>query len=130
MTLRRLVAISAAALVAACSQDSSPPAAPGRAAATPAATTNATPAAAAQKLVYPVAKTVDQIDDYHGTKVADPYRWMEDLDSPDLATWIEAENKVTQTYLADTPRAAIKARTAAIPTAACSRRPAPGRSRP
>jgi len=42
------------------------------------------PAAAqtAKKLVYPESKKVDQIDDYHG-KVADPYRWLEDLDSAD-----------------------------------------------
>ena len=35
------------------------------------------------KLDYPKAKTVDQVDDYHGVKVADPYRWLEDADSND-----------------------------------------------
>ena len=53
----------------------------------------------AAALTYPVAKTVAQSDDYHGTKVADPYRWMEDLDAPATREWIEAENKVTTAYL-------------------------------
>ena len=44
---------------------------------------------------YPATKTVDVVDDYHGTKVADPYRWMEDLDSKDVADWVAAQNKVT-----------------------------------
>ncbi len=50
-------------------------------------------------LTYPVAKTIAQTDDYHGIKVADPYRWMEDLDAPATRDWIEAENKVTSAYL-------------------------------
>ena len=55
------------------------------------------------KFEYPKPKKVDQIDDYHGTKVADPYRWMEDPDSADSRAWIEAENKVTDAYLATIP---------------------------
>ncbi|HET7844410.1 MAG TPA: hypothetical protein VFL14_09685, partial [Xanthomonadales bacterium] len=108
MNLRRFAALSVTALVAACSQDAAPPAANTEASATP--TASATPATAPAKLVYPEAKTVDVVDDYHGTKVPDPYRWMEDLDSPELETWIDAENEVTQSYLADTPREAIKAK--------------------
>ncbi len=54
---------------------------------------------AVTSLTYPVAKTMAQTDDYHGVKVADPYRWMEDLDSPATRDWIEAENKVTSAYL-------------------------------
>jgi prolyl oligopeptidase len=50
-------------------------------------------------LVYPKAKTVDQIDDYHGVKVSDPYRWLEDTDSADTHDWVEAENKLTFSYL-------------------------------
>jgi prolyl oligopeptidase len=54
-------------------------------------------------LAYPVAKTVDQVDDYHGVKVADPYRWLEDTDSTDTRSWIEAENKLTFGYLEQIP---------------------------
>jgi prolyl oligopeptidase len=52
-----------------------------------------------QRLVYPVTKTVEHIDTYHGTQVADPYRWLEDLNSAETAAWVEAENKLTQEYL-------------------------------
>ena len=62
-------------------------------------------------LAYPKAKTVDQVDDYHGVKVADPYRWLEDTDSPDTHAWVEAENKLTFSYLDQIPyRAAIRER--------------------
>jgi prolyl oligopeptidase len=62
-------------------------------------------------LDYPKAKTVDQVDDYHGTKVADPYRWLEDTDSADTKAWVEAENKLTFGYLEQIPqRSAIKER--------------------
>ena len=54
-------------------------------------------------LSYPVAKTVDQVDDYHGVKVADPYRWLEDTDSADTRAWVEAENKLTFGYLDQIP---------------------------
>lgn len=63
------------------------------------------------KLVYPLTKTVDQSDDFHGTTVNDPYRWMEDLDAPELKTWIDAENALVAEFLADAPgRARIKQR--------------------
>lgn len=54
---------------------------------------------AAPGITYPHAKADDQVDDYHGTKVADPYRWLEDTDSSDTRAWVEAENKVTFGYL-------------------------------
>jgi prolyl oligopeptidase len=53
--------------------------------------------------IYPRAKTVDQVDDYHGTKVSDPYRGLEDTDSADTHAWVEAENKVTFHYLEQIP---------------------------
>ena len=55
------------------------------------------------KLSYPVTKKGDVVDDYFGTKVADPYRWMEDLDSADVAAWVAAENQVTSDHLAKLP---------------------------
>src|SRR5438309_1549890 len=51
------------------------------------------------KLSYPATKKVDVVDDYFGTKVADPYRWLENNDSPEVAAWVAAENKVTYAYL-------------------------------
>jgi prolyl oligopeptidase len=62
-------------------------------------------------LVYPKAKTVDQVDAYHGVKVSDPYRWLEDTDSADTHDWVEAENKLTFSYLDKIPyRGAIRDR--------------------
>jgi len=62
-------------------------------------------------LIYPKAKTVDQVDDYHGVKVSDPYRWLEDTDSADTHAWVEAENKLTFGYLEKIPyRGAIRDR--------------------
>jgi len=48
---------------------------------------------------YPAAKTGAQVDTYHGVQVRDPYRGLEDLDSPDTRGWIAAENKLTFDYL-------------------------------
>jgi prolyl oligopeptidase len=60
---------------------------------------------------YPPARKSDQIDDYHGTKVADPYRWLEDLDSVETRNWVEAENKLSFGFLASIPaRNSIKER--------------------
>jgi prolyl oligopeptidase len=64
-----------------------------------------------QSLTYPPAKKSDQVDDYHGVKVADPYRWLEDTDSADTHAWVEAENKLTFSYLDQIPyRSAIRDR--------------------
>lgn len=60
---------------------------------------------------YPKTKTVEQIDEYHGTKISDPYRWLEDDNSAETAAWVEAQNKVTFGYLNQIPeRGAIKKR--------------------
>jgi prolyl oligopeptidase len=52
---------------------------------------------------YPKTKTVDVVEDYHGTKIPDPYRWLEDLESSDTAEWVGAQNRLTETYLAQQP---------------------------
>jgi prolyl oligopeptidase len=54
-------------------------------------------------MTYPPARKSDQTDDYHGVKVADPYRWLEDLDSEETRTWVEGENKLTFGYLSEIP---------------------------
>ena len=60
---------------------------------------------------YPAAKKGEVVDDYHGTKVADPYRGLEDPDSAETKAWVEAENRVTFAFLESIPaRAKIKAR--------------------
>ncbi len=56
-----------------------------------------------EPIKYPQSKKVDHTDDYHGTKVADPYRWLENPDSRESREWIEAQNKVTFGYLEKIP---------------------------
>ncbi len=60
-------------------------------------------AAAQQAPQYPVTLRDHVVDDYFGTKVADPYRWLEDQNSPEVAKWVEAENAVTFAYLDQIP---------------------------
>jgi len=61
--------------------------------------------ASAGDIDYPNTKKVDQVDDYHGTKVDDPYRWLEDdvRTNKDVADWVAAENKITFGYLESIP---------------------------
>ena len=71
----------------------------------------AAPAGSSQTISYPPARKSDVVDDYHGTRVPDPYRWLEDSDSPETRAWIEAENQITASYLAQIPeRATIRQR--------------------
>jgi len=62
-------------------------------------------------LPYPDAPRVDQIDEYFGRRVADPYRWLEEVDSPQTERWIAEENELAESVLATvTQREAIRAR--------------------
>ncbi|MGY2134132.1 prolyl oligopeptidase family serine peptidase [Hymenobacter sp. HD11105] len=62
-------------------------------------------------LPYPQTKKVDTVTTYFSTKVADPYRWLEDDQAPDTKAWVQEQNKVTQNYLAQIPyRDAIRKR--------------------
>ena len=64
-----------------------------------------------KKMTYPAARKSEQVDEYHGVKVVDPYRWLEDLDSEETRTWVEAENKLTFNFLESIPaRTSIKDR--------------------
>jgi len=70
-------------------------------------------AGSAAEIQYPSAMKGDQVDTYHGTKVADPYRWLEDdvRKSVEVKAWVEAENKITNAYLEAIPeRAGIQKR--------------------
>lgn len=79
------------------------------------ATSDTAPAVTARTEVivsaYPQTRTVDQVDEYHGTAVKDPYRWLEQLDASETRAWIDAQNQLTQQYLAQIPqRARVHAR--------------------
>jgi prolyl oligopeptidase len=55
------------------------------------------------KIDYPETKKTDVTDDYHGTKIADPYRWLENDTSAETGAWVKAENEVTSAYLSKIP---------------------------
>ena len=61
-------------------------------------------------IAYPPARRGDHVDVYHGVKIADPYRWMENIDAPETRAWIDAERKLTEDYLAKIPGRADLAR--------------------
>ncbi|MBE9082596.1 S9 family peptidase [Tolypothrix sp. LEGE 11397] len=54
-------------------------------------------------LTYPPSRKSNQVDNYHGTVVADPYRWLENPDSAETRSWIEAQNQVTSAYINQVP---------------------------
>jgi prolyl oligopeptidase len=80
--------ILSAALFVACSKDSPDPQSGGSA-----------------KINYPDTTTVDHVDNYHGTEIADPYRWLEDdvRESEQVKAWVDSQNEVTFAYLASIP---------------------------
>ncbi len=55
------------------------------------------------KIKYPITKKVDVVDNYFGTKVADPYRWLENDTSAETAEWVREQNAVTDDYLSKIP---------------------------
>ena len=61
--------------------------------------------AADNPIMYPATRRVNHVDTYFGTKVQDPYRWLEDdvRHSADVADWVKAENRLTESYLAAIP---------------------------
>ncbi|MDX2151726.1 MAG: prolyl oligopeptidase family serine peptidase [Bryobacteraceae bacterium] len=64
-----------------------------------------------QGLDYPVTRKIEHADEYHGVKVPDPYRWLEDDKSAETAAWVAAQNKVTFDYLSKIPfRDAVRKR--------------------
>ena len=69
----------------------------------------------AAPVAYPSTHRSDHVDDYFGTKVPDPYHWLEDVDAPDTKQWVTDENVVTRRYLDAIPeRAVIKDRLTAV----------------
>ncbi|HET9279973.1 MAG TPA: prolyl oligopeptidase family serine peptidase [Flavitalea sp.] len=61
------------------------------------------PCSSLAQLQYPNTRKTDTIDNYHGTNVPDPYRWLEDDNSEETRSWVIAQNKTTQQYLASIP---------------------------
>ncbi|MFA7541310.1 MAG: hypothetical protein WCZ02_04370, partial [Lysobacterales bacterium] len=86
--ITRLAAfLTTSVLIAACAQPGTRPA--DGTATTPANLT----------VTYPETATVDHHDTYHGERIADPYRWLEDIDSEQTLAWIQAQNELTFDYL-------------------------------
>ena len=80
--------------------------------------TMATTLVTAQGLHYPKAAKDGTVDEYFGTKVADPYRWLENDTSAQTAAWVEAENKVTTDYLSRITASGTSTRTTVCRTRA------------
>src|SRR5882724_673561 len=95
--LQSLICLAVAAMVLATLVEAQNQRRPGSI--SPSVAVSGTSGSSAGTISYPPTKRVDQVDDYFGTKVPDPYRWLEDERSPETAAWVEAENKVTFAYL-------------------------------
>jgi prolyl oligopeptidase len=80
-----------------------------------AASTLAAQQQAGAPLQYPQTRKVDTVTNYFGTPVPDPYRWMEDIETPEVAAWVKAQNSITMPYLAALPgRDVFQARITAL----------------
>ena len=66
----------------------------------------ALPILATVQLKYPQADRGDHVDHYHGTQVADPYRWLEEIDSSQTRSWVQAQRALSSGYLAALPQRA------------------------
>src|SRR5258706_5251233 len=60
--------------------------------------------AVAQPMKYPETRKVEQIDNYHGTTVADPYRWLEDHNSAETGAWVKTQNEIIEKFLTAIPQ--------------------------
>jgi prolyl oligopeptidase len=69
-------------------------------------------ALADQALKYPPARKAETVDVFHGTRVSDPYRWLENADAPETVAWVDAENNLTHSMLARSEREPIRKRIA------------------
>ncbi len=56
-----------------------------------------------KQLKYPITREDDIVEDYHGTQISDPYRWLEDDNSAETKAWVKEQNKVTFGYLQQLP---------------------------
>jgi prolyl oligopeptidase len=63
---------------------------------------------------YPAAKQVEVADDYHGQRVPDPYRWLENAEDPDTVKWVEAQNAMLRRWLDGPVREALRTRLASL----------------
>jgi prolyl oligopeptidase len=63
---------------------------------------------------YPAAKQVEIVDDYHGTRVPDPYRWLENAEDPDTVKWVDAQNAMLRRWLDASQREAVRSRLASL----------------